>query len=181
MQEFDLALRWVHFPLHPGLPAEGVPLSELFRAKGLRFDVAAANARLAAVAEGVGLPFHPPQMAWDTRLAQELSAWATTLGDTSLHDRLFRAVFVDGVNVGDPEVLLRLVGDVGLPVDEARAVLSERRMKAAVDQDWQYARQIGVTGVPTYVVDRRGVVGAQPLEVLERLAVQAGAARRVPK
>ena len=67
---------------------------------------------------------------------------------------------------------------VGLPADEARQVLAERRLKDAVDADWAKSRQWGVTGVPTFVAARYGVVGAQPYEVLEQLLDKAGARRR---
>jgi predicted DsbA family dithiol-disulfide isomerase len=57
-------------------------------------------------------------------------------------------------------------------------VLIERHFKDAVDADWQRSRAFGITGVPTFVANGRGVVGAQPYEVLERLLVLAGAAPR---
>jgi predicted DsbA family dithiol-disulfide isomerase len=57
----------------------------------------------------------------------------------------------------------------GLSVDGAREVLEKRTFKDAVDADWKLARQYGITGVPTFVVGRHGVVGAQPYEVLEQL------------
>jgi len=62
---------------------------------------------------------------------------------------------------------------VGLPVDKAREVLEQRTFKAAVDADWALSRQYGVTGVPTFVAGRHGVVGAQPYEVLEELVRRA--------
>jgi predicted DsbA family dithiol-disulfide isomerase len=65
-----------------------------------------------------------------------------------------------------------------LPADEARAVLTERRFKQAVDADWAKSYSYGVTGVPTFVAARYGVVGAQPYEVLEQLVQKGGAARR---
>ena len=58
-------------------------------------------------------------------------------------------------------------------------MLTERRFKDAVDVDWAKSHQYGVTGVPTFVADRYGVVGAQPYEVLEQLVDKAGAKRRV--
>jgi predicted DsbA family dithiol-disulfide isomerase len=58
-------------------------------------------------------------------------------------------------------------------------VLTERRFKDAVDADWAKSHQYGVTGVPTFVADRYGVIGAQPYEVLEQLLDKAGAKRRV--
>ena len=57
-------------------------------------------------------------------------------------------------------------------------MLTERRFKDAVDADWAKSHAYGVTGVPTFVAARYGVVGAQPYEVLEQLLEKAGAARR---
>jgi predicted DsbA family dithiol-disulfide isomerase len=91
---------------------------------------------------------------------------------------LYRAYFVDARNIGDPEILVELAASVGLPAEEARAVLAERSFKDAVDADWAKSHQYGVTGVPTFVAARYGVVGAQPYEVLEQLLDKAGAKRR---
>jgi len=88
------------------------------------------------------------------------------------------AYFVDARNIGDPDILVELAASVGLPAEEARAVLAERRLKDAVDADWAKSHQYGVTGVPTFVAARYGVVGAQPYEVLEQLLDKAGAKRR---
>jgi predicted DsbA family dithiol-disulfide isomerase len=48
-------------------------------------------------------------------------------------------------------------------------------MQTAVDADWQYARSVGVTSVPTFAVGMTGVIGAQPYEQLARLLEYAGA------
>ena len=53
-------------------------------------------------------------------------------------------------------------------------MIEKRTFKAAVDEDWKLSRQIGVTGVPTFVAGRYGVVGAQPYEALEELVRKAG-------
>jgi predicted DsbA family dithiol-disulfide isomerase len=66
-------------------------------------------------------------------------------------------------------VLLEIAEQVGLPVDGAREVLEQRTFKAAVDEDWNLARQYRITGVPTFVAGGYGVVGAQPYETLEDL------------
>lgn len=162
----------MHFPLHPGLGPQGVPLSVLLKG----YNLESAHARLRTIAEAEGLTFSPPSHAWDSRLAQELATWASSRG-TSLHSALFRAVFVEGRNIGDLEVLAAIASEQGLPADEARDVLAKRTFRAKVDEDWQFARRIGVTGVPTYAIGDRGVVGAQPYEVLEQLAMQAGVPR----
>jgi len=82
---------------------------------------------------------------------------------------------VDALDISRPSVLLELVARVDLPVGEASLVLRDRTFKAAVDADWALSRRYGVTGVPTFVAGRQGVVGAQPYEVLEQLVRQAAA------
>ena len=52
-------------------------------------------------------------------------------------------------------------------------MVEKRTFKDAVDADWRLSRQYGITGVPTFVAGRHGVVGAQPYEVLEQLVRQA--------
>ena len=104
--------------------------------------------------------------------------WAEERGHPEVHDAFFAATFVDGLNTGDPEVVVGVVAGLGLDAAEARAALEGRAGRARVDADWAQARQVGVTGVPTYVAGGRGVVGAQPYETLERLATMAGAKRR---
>jgi len=52
-------------------------------------------------------------------------------------------------------------------------VLEQRSFKEAIDRDWELSRRYGITGVPTFVAGRHGVVGAQPYEVLEQLVKQA--------
>ena len=85
---------------------------------------------------------------------------------------MYRAYFVDGKNLALTEVLLEVVASLGLDPEQATRVIENRTFSDAVDDDWQRSRELGVTGVPTFVVGRRGVVGAQPYEVLERLVLE---------
>ena len=117
-----------------------------------------------------GLPYGERTMTYNSRLAQELGKWADTQpGGEAIHDALFRAYFVDARDISQPAVLLDIAEQVGLSVDAAREVLDKRTFKAAVDADWKLSRQYGITGVPTFVAGRYGVVGAQPYEALEQL------------
>ncbi len=120
-----------------------------------------------------GLPYGERKMTYNSRLAQELWKWAEGKpnGDR-IHEALFQAYFVDNINIAKPEILLKLVEQVGLPVDEAREVLASRMFKDEVDADWKRCWELGVTGVPTFIIDGSVAVGAQPYEVLERLVKQ---------
>lgn len=125
-----------------------------------------------------GLPYGKRTHTFNSRLAQELAAWADAQpGGDAIHDQLFRAYFVDGLNLASKEVLLSVAEQAGLPVDAASVALENRECRQLVDGDWERSRQYGITGVPTFVADGRGVSGAQPCEVLERLVQAAGAAR----
>jgi len=136
-------------------------------------------ARMKGLMDAEGLPYGRRTHTYNSRLAQELGKWADTQpGGEALHDALYKGYFVDARNIGDPEILVELAASVGLSPEEARVVLAERRFKDAVDADWAKSHQYGVTGVPTFVADRYGVVGAQPYEVLEQLLDKAGAKRR---
>ena len=169
-----MRVKWVHFPLHPETPAEGRSLAELFAGRGYDLDKMYEQMRARMQAEG--LPYGKRTMTYNSRLAQELGAWADTEpGGEAIHDALFRAYFVDARNIGDPEVLLEIAASVGLPAERAREVLEQRTHRAAVDADWEKSRQYGVTGVPTFVAGQHGVVGAQPYEMLEKLVETARA------
>jgi len=165
-------IEWVHFPLHPETPAAGRALADLFA--GRNVDMKAMHAQMKARMDAEGLPYGERTMTYNSRLAQELGKWADTQpGGEALHDALFRAYFVDACDISDPAVLLEIAGRVGLPIDEARAVLQDRTFKEAVDADWALSREYGITGVPTFVAGRYGVVGAQPYEALVQLVQKA--------
>jgi predicted DsbA family dithiol-disulfide isomerase len=174
---FAIETKLVHFPLHPDTPLEGRSMAEFYAGRGI--DPEAAYQRMKTLMDAEGLPYGRRTHTYNSRLAQELGKWADTQpGGEAIHDALYRAYFVDTRNIGDPEVLAGIAQRVGLPAEEARQVLAERRFKEAVDADWAKSRQWGVTGVPTFVAARYGVVGAQPYEVLEQLLEKAGARRR---
>ena len=167
-----MQVKWVHFPLHPDTPQAGRSLEEMFAGRG--YDIPKMQAQMRARMEAEGLPYGDRSMTYNSRLAQELGAWADTRpGGEAIHDALFRAYFVDGRNIGDPAVLAEIAAAAGLPADGAREVIEKRTHRAAIDADWEKSRRDGVTGVPTFVAGDNGVVGAQPYEVLVQLVRQA--------
>jgi len=173
-KEHSVAIEWVHFPLHPETPAEGLALADLFAGRGL--DIKAMHAQMKARMDAEGLPYGERTHTYNSRLSQELGKWADTQpGGEAFHDAMFRAYFVEARDISRPEVLLEIAQSVGLPADAAREVLEKRTYKAAVDADWKLSRQYGITGVPTFVAGRHGVVGAQPYAALEQLVKKARA------
>ena len=136
--------------------------------------------RMKGLMAAEGLEYGERSHTYNSRLAQELACWADSLGDyEAIHSALYRAYFVERLNLAEPKVLVGIAESVGLDANEAAAVLSERRFSGAIDEHWQRSRGYGVTGVPTFVAAGHGVVGAQPYEAIEQLVVHAGATPRV--
>lgn len=142
-------------------------------------NIEEVRARLKREADKLGLPFGERTKTYNSRLAQELGKWAEANGKgDAFHDAVFRAYFVDGRNIGKPAVLTEIAEGLGLPAEEARDVLENRRFRPAVDSDWALARTLGITAVPTFVFGGSFLVGAQPYEKLERLMIANQAPRR---
>jgi predicted DsbA family dithiol-disulfide isomerase len=125
--------------------------------------------RLQQVAAQEGLPLGDRKYTYNSRLAQETSKWAEYKGKGwEFHHTIFDAYFAGGKNIGRKDILVEAAQSVGLSGREAREVLEKRSFKEAVDMDWIMAKNMGITAVPTFVVDKQAIVGAQPYEVLEK-------------
>lgn len=85
--------------------------------------------------------------------------------DSAMEEALFRAYFCEGKDIGDPGTLLSLARAAGLDATEAEAALHEGRFTEEIVRDHRAAIELGTTGVPFFVFDRRyAIAGAQPLE-----------------
>lgn len=154
-------------------------LAELFAGRDV--DINTMNTRMKGLMEAEGLPYGTRTHTYNSRLAQELGKWAETQeGGAAIHTPLYQAYFVEGRNIGDVEVLVDIAARAGLSAETARQVLEERLFSDMIDADWDKSRQYGVTGVPTFVAARQGVVGAQPYEALEEFLTSVGAQRKSP-
>ena len=176
-ETYDIEPVLVHFPLHPDTPMEGREMASWYRQRGRDPEQMYQEKKERMDAEG--LPYGKRTHSYNSRLAQELGKWADTQpGGEAYHDAAYRAYFVDARNIGDADILVEIAESVGLDGAEARKVIEERRFSDAVDADWQKSAAYGVTGVPTFVAARYGVVGAQPYETLAQLVERAGAVKR---
>ena len=166
---FNIDTIYRQFPLHPDTPETGRTLEELFA--GRNIDVQAAQARMTRLMAEEGLPYGERTMTYNSRLAQELAKWAETLpGGQQIHDALFQAYFVDNVNLAKIDNLIAIAERVGLPTAEVERVLVERQFRESVDADWHRSSEMGVTGVPTFVIGDQGLVGAQSYEQRQPLS-----------
>jgi len=109
----------------------------------------------------------------DSFRAQQLALAVQTEYDretfAALDDAIFDAHWRGERDVGDPDVLVELAGEAGIPEDDARAILEDDEREAALRDRFDAARQHGVTGVPTFVYDGYAARGAVPPEQLRQL------------
>ncbi len=120
--------------------------------------------QLTTVAAAEGLDFHMDRaLRANTLLAHRLLWLAeATEHQGALKERLLQAYFVDGLNIGDPDVLAECAADVGMPGERVRAFLDSDDGVAEVQQQLQLAAHSEITAVPTYVIDGRWALpGAQ--------------------
>jgi predicted DsbA family dithiol-disulfide isomerase len=165
-EEYNVDVEWRPFYLRPDTPPEGMPLPDYV----LRARAAGSEDRLKKLANMNGLEFVSIERMANTRLAHESTEYAREHGKVNeFHKVVFRQVYVDGLDISKWNVLRAAAEEVGLDgVDMQKVVESGMYTDEVAAQVYQ-AQQIGVTGVPTYVInDRYAVVGAQPYEVFKR-------------
>jgi predicted DsbA family dithiol-disulfide isomerase len=168
----DVTVTWRSFELDPGAPAStlGDPAERLAAKYGMsRADAEAAQARVTANAATEGLDFHLGRArSGNTFDAHRLIHHALSTGrQDQMKERLMSAYFVEGRPIGDREVLAELATEVGLDEATVREVLANGTFGDAVRHDEQEARQLRITGVPFFVIDRAyGISGAQPSELI---------------
>ena len=157
---------------------EGLTLEELFA--GRPVDVKQVLAHLNRTAKDLGLPFGRWERTYNSRLAQELGKLAEKRGcGQQFHTAVFRAYFADGLNIGLQSILVELGTSVGLSAEHVLDVLEKRTFKEAVDKDWMRSYQLGVTAVPTFMINGISLVGAQPYEKLVELMESSGVLKRL--
>ena len=126
-----------------------------------RFKMFTENAKT----EGLVYNYDIIQMT-NTLDAHQLAKWANQFGkEDEITNRLMKAYFTEGMNLADHQVLANLAEEIGLNPEEALSILKNNTYKNQVIAEQTEARQIGVQGVPFFVLNRKyGISGAQQKE-----------------
>ena len=161
-------IEWLPFELNPDMPTGGMERAA-YRARKFGPERAAsldASMMETGRQEGIAFAFDRMLRTPNTRPAHVLIAHAERQGRSGpLVEALFRAYFEEGRDVGDAEVLIDLARSAGLDPDEGRAALCDPALEAQVVATEAQAAEIGVSGVPFFIVDRAWAMsGAQPAE-----------------
>ena len=173
-------VRWHSFELNPGAPrrSEGARNYADRLAKKYGMSVQQAEARIQqltdlAQADGIPMDFQriQPGNTFDAHRVVHLAAEQGRQDE--MKERFLRGYLCEGEAIGEPEVLVRLATEIGLDEEQVRATLSSDSFSRQVRADEAQAREIGIQGVPFFVLGGRfAVSGAQPVELLLRALQQ---------
>ncbi|MGX1196432.1 DsbA family oxidoreductase [Parvibaculum sp. MBR-TMA-1.3b-4.2] len=161
------------FQLDASIPAEGVDrkayMEKKFgpdRARNLGNTI-----REAGEAAGITFNFDRIERSPNTLDCHRLIRWAGTAGvQGRMVDTLFRRYFVDGEDVGRHDVLVDAADEVGMDTAIVGDLLSRDADKELVRREDALAREMGIQGVPTFVINSQWImVGAQEPETLIRM------------
>jgi len=164
-----VAITWLPYELNPDMPEGGMDRAQYLDTKfgpGKRREIEVRLSE-AALESGVTFNWGKVTRSVNTRLAHMLVAAASTVqrgGDMTA--ALFNAYWQDGRDVGDLETLIQIAVEQGFDEQAAREELTNDELRETVVGLENHAREVGVTGVPFFIIDGKlAVSGAQPPEV----------------
>jgi len=177
----EVEVVWRSFELDPRAPRESDedPVERLARKYGMTRDAALeAHARVTGLAAQEGLTYRldaaRPANTFDAHRVLHLAAERGVQAEAE--ERMFAAYFTEGRRLGDPGTLVAVAAEAGVDEAAARDVVQGDAYAEAVAGDEREAGELGITGVPFFVIDRRyGISGAQPAELIQRALEQAWA------
>jgi len=163
-------LEWRPFYLRTDTPLEGLELPDYIK----RVRANGSEERLASIAKSYGMDFKSTERIYNTRIAHEATEYAREHGKgIEFHKIVFRKVYAEGQDISQWDVLRSAAQEAGLDGEAMQRDVESEKYTANVAEQVRQAYQIGVTGVPTYVInDRYAVVGAQPYEVFKNALEQ---------
>lgn len=168
--QLQAQVRWLPYELNPDLPAEGMERAEYMRQRFgdvNRFAKAQDTLRELGAELDLAFDFAAIRRMPNTRRSHALIMWAATTGQQGeIKRRVLAAYFAEGRDIGDPAVLATLASEAGLDASAARAAVDDPALHASIEALEQQARSWQITGVPTFIFERRfAFSGAQPLSV----------------
>jgi predicted DsbA family dithiol-disulfide isomerase len=171
--EFKFELEWRGFQIHPDWPAEGIA-ADSARETSNPDARRALWERISAMADAVGFSMRPPAVLTNSRAALAATEFARESGrDEALEERIYRAYFGEGLNIGDPAIVARLGSEAGLDSAEVADAIKSPKYEMRLKNNALAANQRGVNGVPTFFIGEYPLVGAQSPEAMRSILKRA--------
>lgn len=176
-QEYDLAVTWWPYELHPEIPPGGVAVESIVGGSRLS---AQYRDYLKAYAAEADITLASKRNVSNSHRALELAEFAKDRGRfQDVHERLFTAYFEDGLDIGDEAILAQIATSAGLDPRAWQEEATSGRYRDLVDRTTQLARERGYTSTPTIIFDDRFMIpGAQDMTVYRDVLRRMGAAPR---
>lgn len=176
---FDV--NWRIFQLNPEMPAEGMDRKAYLEAKfggPEGADRVYSHVRTVAKDTGLDLKFDAIPRTPNTFDAHRLIRWAkATNHQAQVVQELFTRYFELGQDISDRQTLLDAAESAGMERDVIDRLLSSDADRAELEAEEEAARQMGVTGVPCFIIGGRYVLqGAQDPETWKRVLRELDAA-----
>lgn len=174
----DVVLRWRPYQLYPKAPESGWDRQDFVRRRyGAEADAGRAPGRIREEAEQEGLELRYDRIGRvpNTLLAHRLMELAA-LNDcqNALAEALFVGYFCNGKDIGDLVTLAELGAEVGLDRDEIQKELTGSFGLEVVKQQLQRAPDVGVVGVPGYLLGGGFLLpGAQSVDTMRQIIARA--------
>lgn len=170
MRDYDVRVRFAPYLLDPSVPPEGK-----VREPRVRSGEAAEYMDQRAAAKGITMTPGRTKTSW-SHYALEAAEFAEEHGRAmEFHKRVFRAYFTDLEDIGTIDAVVRLGEEAGLPPAELREALETGEYRQHVDDGIEWARQVGVRSIPTFILDNEyALVGAQEYPVFQDVLAQIG-------
>ena len=161
-RRYGAPITWLPFDLHPEYPPEGVPRTD-------------RHHRIAPAFEANGLAYNVRDTIPSSQLALRVTELARDRGlHDAVHARLMDAHWAEARDIGDVDELRTLAAEAGL--DDIEPALTDESYAARIQVSTQQAQQIGINGIPAFLLDGKLLVlGAQPLDVFENALDRLGA------
>jgi predicted DsbA family dithiol-disulfide isomerase len=172
-REFELEVDWRGFEIHPDWPATGIPAEKIY-GKMDPDSRKSAWERISTMATDIGLTMRPSSTLTNSHnaLAATEYAIASDKGE-QFEERVYRAYFEDGSNIGDVEVLKTLGAEVGLDPALIIAAIESPKVQLRLKNNTMVAHQHGVSGVPTFFIGNYPLVGAQSEDTMRKILTRA--------
>lgn len=177
--EVTVDLHFQPFELNPGMPPEGQDITEHLTQKYGSTPEQQAQSREVIRQRGADLGFvfrkEGRNRIYNTFDAHRLLHWAGSPAtqpsglQPALKRALLEAYFTYGDSPASHDVLLRVVGTVGLDVDRAREILAGDEYADQVRERERFYLDAGIHSVPAVIInDTHLISGGQPVEVFEQ-------------
>ena len=169
---------WRPYRLDPTIPREGVDRRAYLKAKfgdTPRSSAMGDAIRSEGAGEGIEFAFDKIAKSPNTLDSHRLVRWSASAGvQDEVVERLFRAYFIEGKDIGDAAVLATIAADAGMDGELVASLIASDADLESVEREAGLANEMGITGVPTFIFDSKLMIsGAREAELLVRVIDKA--------